>query len=145
MKQYRSNEHNVTFRHYIIKAFIAIVVGLLLCASPFAGAGLNEELSSICRIIVKDDKSEFRKKIRTVEIDYRLKLHDYYSGITCDGHSLIRTAMLANAIKVGTLMVKKMPRKNLSSPEHDGKTLQVWVDEQGLDKNKIARILKQRM
>ena len=92
-----------------------------------------------------DDKSEFRKKIRTVEIDYRLKLHDYYSGITCDGHSLIRTAMLANATKVGTLMVKKMPRKDLSSPEQDGKTLLVWVDEQGLDKNKIARILKQRM
>ena len=74
-----------------------------------------------------------------------MKLHDYYSGITCNGDSLIRTAIKNNAVEVGTLLVKKMPSKDLSAPEADGKTLQAWIAEQGLEGNPIATELSGRI
>ena len=110
-----------------------------------AQADVNEALANICTIVQADDKGEIRKKMKRVQSDYRLKLKDYYSGISCGGNSLIRTAMLSNAVETGTLLVKKMPKSALAQPENDGKTLTAWVSEQGLDANPIASVLTNRM
>ena len=115
-----------------------------LVASP-ANAAIEDSLANICAIVKADDKSELRKKIKSVRSDYSLKLKDYYSGITCGGNSLIRLAILNNAVDAGTLLVKKMPKKYLSSPEKDGKTLQAWITEQGLAENEVARAVSDRI
>ena len=113
--------------------------------SGMAQANVNEALANICTIVQADDKGELRKKMRSVESDYRLKLKDYYSGVSCSGNSLIRTAMLSNAVEAGSLLVKKMPKSDLSAPETDGKTLQAWVAENGLEGNEIATVLSGRL
>jgi hypothetical protein len=128
----------------IVKTSIAIAITSL----SFAGnvqANVDEVLQNICTIVKADDKSELRKKMKRVQSDYNLKLKDYYTGISCGGNSLIRTAMLNNAEKTGTLMVKKMPRVNLSSPEKDGKTVLVWASENGLDASPIVTALNKRI
>jgi hypothetical protein len=38
-----------------------------------------------------------------------------------------------------------MPKGDLKSPEKDGKTLQAWVAEQGLDASPIAAVLNDRI
>jgi Protein of unknown function (DUF3718). len=83
--------------------------------------------------------------MRSVQSDYKLKLRDYYSGISCGGQSLIRTALSNNAVEVGTLLVKKMPSKDLQAPEADGKTLQAWIAEQGLQSSPISAELNDRI
>ncbi|MFT6778085.1 MAG: hypothetical protein ACJAV1_002014 [Paraglaciecola sp.] len=128
----------------IVKTSIAIAITSL----SFAGnvqANVDEVLQNICTIVKADDKSELRKKMKRIQSDYNLKLKDYYTGISCGGNSLIRTAMLNNAEKTGTLMVKKMPRVNLSSPEKDGKTVLVWASENGLDASPIVTALNKRI
>lgn len=110
-----------------------------------AYADVNEALANICTIVEADDKSELRKKMRTVQSDFRLKLHDYYSAISCNGESLIRTALKNNAVEVGTILVKKMPSRDLTAPEADGKTLQAWIEEQGLQDSPIAAELSARI
>ena len=122
-----------------------IIATASLGFSTTAQADINEALANICTIVKADDKGELRKKMKRVQSDYRMKLKDYYSGITCGGQSLIRTAMLKNAVETGTLLVKKMPKSALSEPEKDGKTLTAWVSEQGLDSNPIASVLADRM
>jgi hypothetical protein len=102
-------------------------------------------VENICTIIKADDKGELRKKMKRVQSDYRLKLKDYYTGVSCGGNSLIRTAMLNDAIETGTLMVKKMPRGDLSSPEEDGKTVLTWASENGLDASPIVAALNDRI
>ncbi|MCC2615211.1 DUF3718 domain-containing protein [Aestuariibacter halophilus] len=128
----------------IVKSSIAIATTAFLI-TPAAHADINSALQNICTIVKTDDKGQLRKKMRKVQSDYRLKLRDYYTGITCGGQSLIRTAMLNNAVETGTLMVKKMPRGDLSSPEHDGKTLQAWAAENGLSDSPIAKELADRI
>ena len=122
-----------------------LFLSLSLAVSPFAVADVNEALANICTIVQADDKGELRKKMRMVESDYRMKLKDYYSGVSCGGHSLIRTAALNHAIEAGTLLVKKMPRGDLSAPEADGKTLQAWLTEQGLQDSPLAAVINERM
>ncbi len=127
----------------IVKAslFIAATFGI----SGMAQASVNEALANICTIVQADDKGELRKKMRVVESDYRLKLKDYYSGITCNGNSLIRTAMLSGAVESGSLLVKKMPKSELSTPEADGKTLLAWIEENGLTSSPIAEVVNNRI
>ncbi|GAA0853052.1 DUF3718 domain-containing protein [Aliiglaciecola litoralis] len=128
----------------IVKTSIAIAAGSLLFAGT-AHADINAALQNICTIVKTDDKGELRKKMKKVQSDYRMKLKDYYTGISCGGNSLIRTALLNNAVETGELLVKKMPKGDLKNPESDGKTLQQWVAENGLADSPIAAVLNDRI
>ena len=128
----------------IVKTSIAIATASLIFAGN-AQADVGEALQNICTIVKADDKGELRKKMKRVQSDYRLKLKDYYTGVTCGGNSLIRTAMLNNAKETGTLMVKKMPKGDLKAPESDGKTVLVWASENGLDASPIVAALNDRI
>jgi hypothetical protein len=128
----------------IVKTSIAIAITSLFFAGNVQ-ADVGEVLQNICTIVKADDKGELRKKMKRVQSDYNLKLKDYYTGISCGGNSLIRTAILNNAEKTGTLMVKKMPKGDLSAPEKDGKTLLVWASENGLDASPIVTALNKRI
>ena len=128
----------------IVKTSIAIVTAFLIFSGN-AQADINDALQNICTIIKADDKGELRKKMKRVQSDYRLKLKDYYTGVSCGGNSLIRTAMLNNSEATGTLMVKKMPKGDLKAPEKDGKTVLIWASENGLDASPIVAALNNRI
>ena len=128
----------------IVKTSIAIAATSLLLTGT-AQADINNALQNICTIVKTDDKGELRKKMKKVQSDYKLKLKDYYSGVSCGGNSLIRTALLNQAVETGTLLVKKMPKSELSSPEKDGKTLQAWISENSLDASPITSVLNDRI
>lgn len=128
----------------IVKTSIAIATISLFTAGN-AQADVSEALQNICTIVKADDKGELRKKMKRVQSDYRLKLKDYYTGVTCGGNSLIRTAMLSNAVETGTLMIKKMPKGDLQAPEQDGKTVLAWASENGLDASPIVAELNDRI
>ena len=127
-----------------------VKTSLVIATVSFAFAGtaqasVNDALANICTIVKADDKSELRKKMKKVQSDYKLKLQDYYTGITCGGESLIRTAFLNNAVEAGTLLVKKMPKSQLNTPEADGKTIRAWVSEKGLMEAPLAKVLNDRI
>ncbi len=128
----------------IVKNSIVIATASLIFAGN-AQADVSEALQNICTIVKADDKGELRKKMKRVQSDYRLKLKDYYTGVSCGGNSLIRTAMLNNAVETGTLMVKKMPKRDLKAPEKDGKTVLAWASENGLDSSAIVVALNNRI
>ena len=128
----------------IVKTSIAIATLSLLTAGN-AQADVSEALQNICTIVKADDKGELRKKMKRVQSDFKLKLKDYYTGVSCGGNSLIRTAMLNNAAETGTLMVKKMPKGDLKAPEGDGKTVLAWASENGLDASPIVTALNDRI
>jgi hypothetical protein len=128
----------------IVKTSIVIATASLMFASN-AQADISEALQNICTIVKADDKGELREKMKRVQSDFRLKLKDYYTGVSCGGNSLIRTAMLNNAIETGTLMVKKMSKGDLTAPEKDGKTILAWASENGLNASPIVTALNDRI
>jgi len=127
------------------KIFIPMLAIVPLTFTSTANAEIEAALANICEIVKTDDKGELRKKMKTVRSNFNLQLRDYYSGITCSGNSLIKVALLNDAVEAGTLLVKKMPKKLLAEPENDGKTLQAWINEQGLGESPIAKELLERI
>jgi hypothetical protein len=127
------------------KLLVSSVCLACFSLSNFANASIEDDLANICAIVKADDKGELRKKMRTVQSNYSIKLRDYYGGISCGDKSLIRVAILNNAVEAGTLLVKKMPKKSLAQPEADGQTLLAWINEQGLSDNPVALVVKDRM
>ena len=122
-----------------------LAASVTVAAPSFAGGDINSALANICNIVKTNDKGALRNKMKRVETDFGVKLRDVYEGVTCSGESLIRTAMLSEAVDTGTFMIKKMSRKALNEPEKDGKTLSAWVSEKGLDASPLAAVLKDRI
>lgn len=127
------------------KILIPLLAIAPLSFSTPASAEIEAALANICEIVKTDDKSELRKKMKNVRSNYQMQLRDYYNGISCSGNSLIKLAILNNAVDAGTLLVKKMPKKLLAEPEKDGKTLSAWINEQGLADNAVAKELLDRI
>ena len=99
----------------IVKTSLVIAASTLAFSNAAQANDINEALANICTIVQADDKGELRKKMRSVQSDYKLKLRDYYSGISCNGQSLIRTALTSNAVEVGTLLLRKCQAKTQQS------------------------------
>jgi UDP-N-acetylglucosamine pyrophosphorylase len=130
----------------MLKKLLITSVCLATISFPnFANATIEDDLANICAIVKANDKGELRKKMRKVQSNHSIKLRDYYTGISCGENSLIRVAILNNALEAGTLLVKKMPKKSLAVAESDGKTLLAWINEQGLADNPVALVVKDRM
>ncbi|GAB3023121.1 DUF3718 domain-containing protein [Bowmanella dokdonensis] len=125
---------------------IAILVSLSAAAfAPASFADINDDLQNICTIVKNDDKSELRKKLKKVQDDYNLRLGDYYTGISCGGSSLIRYSMENNAVEVGTYMIKKMTKTDLTQAEQDGMPLQTWAETNGHIGTEIGKELLDRI
>ena len=122
----------------------AIAAGLMI-HSATASASVEDSLANICNIVKANDKSELRKKMKSVQNDYRLRLGDYYGGITCGGNSLIRTAILNEAVDTGTLLVKRLPKTKLKEPEKDGLELAKWIEANGHSGSPIASVVQKRL
>ncbi|GAA0356375.1 DUF3718 domain-containing protein [Bowmanella denitrificans] len=127
------------------KTTIAILTLSSLIFAPTSFADINEDLQNICTIVKNDDKSELRKKLKKVQDDYNLRLGDYYTGISCGGNSLIRYSMENNATEVGTFMIKKMSKSDLSQAEQDGMALQQWAEANGHLTTEIGKELLDRI
>ncbi|GAB3011608.1 DUF3718 domain-containing protein [Bowmanella dokdonensis] len=128
------------------KSSLALLASLLAIGfSPVSQADINEDLQNICTIVKNDDKSELRKKVKKVQDDYNLRLGDYYTGISCGGSSLIRYAMENGANEVGTFMIKKMSKTDLTQAEADGKLLQEWAEANGHIASPIGQELLARI
>ncbi|MFT6267343.1 MAG: hypothetical protein ACJAVV_000140 [Alphaproteobacteria bacterium] len=127
------------------KLLISSVCLTCFSVSNLANASIESVLANICAIVEADDKSELRKKLRNVQSNYSIKLKDYYDGISCGNNSLIRVAILNDASEAGALLVKKMPKKYLSAPEADGKTITAWINEQGMADHPVALAVKARI
>lgn len=122
---------------------IAAVASIL--ATPFSFADVNEDLQNICTIVKNNDKGELRKKMRSVQNDYNLRLGDFYTGVSCGGNSLIRYSMQNNATDVGTYIIKKMSKKDLAQAEADGMPIQQWAEANGFIDTEIGKELIARL
>ncbi|ADN77564.1 conserved hypothetical protein [Ferrimonas balearica DSM 9799] len=111
-----------------------------LTYSPSSHANVEQLVASMCDYVAADDKNRLRKKLK----DARIKLRSVYDGVSCNGNSLLRTAMLADAQDVGVFLVKQLPRKSLSSAEADGQTVLQWAEAQGLANSAIAAEISSR-
>ncbi|MDN4504270.1 DUF3718 domain-containing protein, partial [Alteromonadaceae bacterium BrNp21-10] len=84
-----------------MKKLLTIAAITTALVSPLTYADINSDLENICTIVKNNDKGELRKKMRSVNKEYNVRLGDIYSGVSCGGESLIRYSMQNAANDVG--------------------------------------------
>ena len=123
----------------IVKTSLAVAAASFIFSGT-AQAGVEDALANICTIVQANDKGELRKKMRDVQSDYRLKLHDYYGGVSCNGKSLIRTAIESNAVDVGLVAGEGVSRTLLAGVPN----LRSGVTRSRHEHVRIFRVQRQR-
>jgi hypothetical protein len=78
---------------------------------------------NLCDYVAADDKKRMRSYLKS----NKLKLRAIFDGVQCNGKNLLVFASDNNAVKTGSLMISKLPKKvisnNLTSLESGNKTL----------------------
>lgn len=128
----------------IIFLKVGLALGSLMIAASTV-ADVNSDLANVCKIVKNNDKAELRKKLSKLKRDYKLRLSDYYTGITCGGKTLIRHAMVSGASDAGQYLIKQMRKSELNKPEADGKTIKQWAEENGHIGTPIGAALLDRL
>ncbi|MDT3293966.1 DUF3718 domain-containing protein [Shewanella sp. SP2S2-6] len=121
---------------------LAALIGLSYITVPTpAVAGVDPLVASICDYVKANDKNRLRKKLK----ESRVKLRQIYTGISCDGASLLRTAYGASANDAGEFVAKRLSVTELSVAEADGMTIQAWAEANGHADSPITAAVKERL
>ena len=125
------------------RSFIFFV--LTVASASSVQAAPETVLANICAIVESDDEGQLRKKLKTMQKDYNMRLPDYYEGITCGGLTLIRYAIKNEAVNAGGQLIKKMSKKALRGPMSDGSTELAWAEANGFGGSAVTAALKDRI
>jgi hypothetical protein len=87
------------------KALIFLMV--ILMSFIFIPSSYSANLAkNICEYVAVDDKGRLRKLLKS----NRLKLRTVFKDISCDSRNLLIFAAQKNAIAIGELLIKKLPK-----------------------------------
>ncbi|MGZ9899139.1 DUF3718 domain-containing protein [Shewanella gaetbuli] len=123
---------------------IPVALGALIAASFVSApavANTDQLVANICDYVKSDDKNRLRKKLK----ESRVKLRNIYTGVSCDGSSLLRTAYNSNANDVGEYIAKRLGADDLQVPEADGQTILDWANANGHGSSAITAAIKDRI
>lgn len=119
----------------------ALILGSVMAAVATVGATFskpaeaNELALSLCTYVQGDDTMRMRKKLR----DSRVRIRDIYSGIQCNGQSLLQFAMANGSNDVGTFIVGRLAVDDLkASGDYE------WAQSNGHGGSAIATAIKDR-
>ncbi|MCL1096763.1 DUF3718 domain-containing protein [Shewanella gelidii] len=103
-------------------------------------AAESQLVANICDYVKANDKNRLRKKLK----ENRVKLRNIYAGVSCEGNSLLRMAMLSKSDKVGSFIAKRLSSKELSKAEADGQTLLAWAQANGHAGSATFTVIKEK-
>lgn len=118
-----------------------LIVASSISVSSTALANQDQLAANICNYVQADDKNRLRKKLK----ESRVKLRNIYSGVSCDGDSLLRTALKSGSNKVGTFVAKRLPASDLNEAEADGQSIIAWAESNGHGESEITAAIKERI
>lgn len=120
---------------------LAVVIAASVYTVPAPVQANDQLVANICNYVQADDKNRLRKKLK----EARVKLRNVYEGVTCDGNSLLRFAMISGANDVGEFMSKRLSTEELSVKEADGLTVVEWAEVNGHGGSPITAAIKERL
>jgi hypothetical protein len=66
---------------------------------------------SVCQYVAADNKKRMRSFLKT----NKLKIRNIFKSIQCNGQNLLEFAASKGAVKTGSLMINKLPKKVVSA------------------------------
>ncbi len=114
-------------------ALLTVVAAAVAAPSVLAADDDYVRLASnLCDYTKANDRSLMRKKLKEAD----LQLRRVYGGILCakddkfSGGTLLRTAVAHGATDAADFILSQVGGAATKNPEHDGKTIVQWTEEQ---------------
>jgi hypothetical protein len=123
---------------------LPVAIAALIAASSVSApvhANADQLVANICDYVKSNDKNRLRKKLK----ENRVKLRAIYSGISCDGISLLRTAYVAKSDDTGEFVAKQLGADDLAAVEGDGKSILDWANANGHGASPITAAINDRL
>lgn len=89
-------------------AVLSIALTSTFVAAPVQASTIGQ---SVCEYVAADDKSRLRSFLKT----NKLKIRNIYDGLECNGANLLAFASDKNAVKTGSLIISKLPKKTVEA------------------------------
>ena len=100
---------------------IPVVAALAVSFAPVSQANVAQNL---CEYVSVDDK----KRLRSFLKSNKLKIRNIFSGVQCNGENLLAFAASKNAVKTGSMIISKLPKKVVASNKASLGATQELVD-----------------
>jgi hypothetical protein len=104
----------MSFKEQVVKNIIAGIstVIIVLMTQLYAPKSLAYDAATdICEYVAADDKKRLRSLLKT----QRIKIRSIFGDVACNGQNLLFFAASRNSEEVGEMIIKKLPKKTLSS------------------------------
>ncbi len=88
-----------------MKLFCFVCIISVACLYVPKSYGFNIA-QNICEYVAVDDKGRLRKLLKA----NRLKLRTVFSDVLCDNNNILIFAAKKNAMEIGQLLIKKLPK-----------------------------------
>lgn len=121
-------------------ALAAVASGLVLgMMQPVAQA--NEIAEGICTAISADD----RQRLRTILSNHNTRVRSIYSGVRCNGYSMLQFAITAEAIQVGEMITRQLPASVIENDTVNGESLLEWAESSGYGSSAVIESVRSRI
>src|SRR5690554_2449360 len=113
-------------------ALAAVACGLVM-GSTTSPVSANEVAEGICTAISADDRQRFR----TILSNHNIRLRNIYSGVRCNGYSMLQFAITAEAAQVGELITRQLPASVIEGDTVDGQPVLNWAESSGYGSSSV--------
>lgn len=121
-------------------ALVAIACGLVMGTSiPTASA--NAVAEGLCTAISADD----RQRLRTILSNHNMRLRNIYSGVRCNGYSMLQFAITAEAAQVGEMITRQLPASAIEDDTVNGETMLNWAESSGYGSSAVVDAVRSRL
>lgn len=123
------------------KLAIAMVVGGLVAVTVPTPTTANEIAEGICTAISADD----RQRLRTILSNHNMRVRNIYSGVRCNGYSMLQFAITAEASQVGELITRQLPASMIESDTVNGVSVLEWAESSGYGSSDVLASVRSRL
>lgn len=123
------------------KLAIAALAGGLLATTASTSVHANEIAEGLCTAISADD----RQRLRTILSNHNMRVRNVYSGVRCNGYSMLQFAITAEASQVGDMITRQLPASMIEEDTVNGVSMLEWAESSGFGSSEVVASVRSRL
>ncbi|RAJ94960.1 DUF3718 domain-containing protein [Aliidiomarina maris] len=123
------------------KLAIATMATTLAVANIYTPVAANEIAEGICTAISADD----RQRLRTILSNHNMRVRNVFTGIRCNGYSMLQFAITAEAAQVGDMITRQLPASMIAQDTVNGVPVLEWAESSGYASSDVVAAVRTRL
>ncbi len=123
--------------NYFLLFFVATTAAII----PTKSYANNDIAEGLCSAIVADD----RQRMRTILSNNNMRLRNIFSGVRCNGYSMLQFAITAEAVDVGEMLIRQLPVRSIEEDLINGQSVMQWAESAGYGSSLVLQVVRERL